>query len=779
MRPLEAPDAHRAHRAENLDDARVPRPPLLRVRRGGARRRGHLLQVPVARLRGDGARVERGAGVVHGGPRARGGGAPRASTARVERPLFVYGVLEIAVGLACAASPWLFAERRAPVRVDGGRRFLARDAGARTRRPGRRRSCSCRRWRWGRRCRSSRASRGRSRAASVTCRRSTRRTRQAARWGRCSARTRSSRRWASRPAFAPGRWSAWASASPRSLLSSTPARLRALPRSRTRRVAREPLAPAALLLAAAASGLLVFASEVVFVHLLALVDGTSVYVFGLVLAVFLVALSAGACGSRERCARRAKSSALAREPGPRRGSRSRPRCPVWDRLPDVFVALGPLVPEWWQREVVRGLVAALAIGLPAACMGMTFPLVLAAIARRATIAARRPGARPRSTRWRRLPARSSQGFVLLPRLGSQRALRRDRPRLRSRARCSFLHRRSRRIVWASPPPPGCSSSSFRDGTSRASPAGRTCTSRAQPEQGQVVWIDEDVHGGVVTVTRAPRHHDSLDERQVPGRHRLADDPPARLRRHSGDVRAALRPRSRRRAGDRRHTAADGASYPFEHVDLAELSPGIVEAARAFFGEVNGDVLDDPRVHVAARGRAKPARRREGPLRPRHRRADQHLVRRRRQPLQPRVLRDGIGRAEPRAASSRSGSSFIIRRSREVASQMATARAVFAHAAFFIRGQGVLVMSQQPLRARPDADLGDLVLADDTIDAFVDDVRGKTGHRARCARLDRRQSAAGVRDAQEQRRGQGRQGERAREASGPSRRPEVAARLQAR
>jgi spermidine synthase len=68
--------------------------------------------------------------------------------------------------------------------------------------------------------------------------------------------------------------------------------------------------------------------------------------------------------------------------------------------------------------------------------------------------------------------------------------------------------------------------------------------------------------------------------------------------------------------------------------------------------------------------------------------------------------------------------------RDVASQMATARAVFAHAAFFIRGQGVLVMSAQPLRARPDAEadarLDDLVLADESLDAFIEDVCAKEG-----------------------------------------------------
>ncbi|MFO0677373.1 MAG: hypothetical protein U0169_12635 [Polyangiaceae bacterium] len=40
-----------------------------------------------------------------------------------------------------------------------------------------------------------------------------------------------------------------------------------------------------------------------------------------------------------------------------------------------------------------------------------------------------------------------------------------------------------------------------------------------------------------------------------------------------------------------------ATYPFERIDLAELSPGIVDAARRYFGRINRDVLADPRVHV--------------------------------------------------------------------------------------------------------------------------------------------------------------------------------------
>src|SRR5262249_19878673 len=67
--------------------------------------------------------------------------------------------------------------------------------------------------------------------------------------------------------------------------------------------------------------------------------------------------------------------------------------------------------------------------------------------------------------------------------------------------------------------------------------------------------------------------------------------------------------------------------------------------------------------------------------------------------------------------------------REVASQMTTARAVFPHAAFFVRGQGFLVMSNEPLHVRPDADPtleNDLALADETMDAFVQDVCARYG-----------------------------------------------------
>ncbi|HEX6766202.1 MAG TPA: fused MFS/spermidine synthase, partial [Polyangiaceae bacterium] len=101
---------------------------------------------------------------------------------------------------------------------------------------------------------------------------------------------------------------------------------------------REPsrLEGAELALLAFLSGCLVFAAEVVFTHLLALVVGNSAYAFGLILAVFLVCLFVGAERSgwfERRIGRAALGVGLAFT-----GLALAVTLPVWDRLPRVFAA---------------------------------------------------------------------------------------------------------------------------------------------------------------------------------------------------------------------------------------------------------------------------------------------------------------------------------------------------------------------------------------------------------------------------------------------------------
>jgi spermidine synthase len=173
------------------------------------------------------------------------------------------------------------------------------------------------------------------------------------------------------------------------------------------------------------------------------------------------------------------------------------------------------------------------------------------------------------------------------------------------------------------------------------------------------------------------------------------------------------------------TVQETARYPFERIDVAELSPGIVKAARLFFGGVNGGILDDPRVHV----RLEDGRNLLVVEKDRYDLITIELT---------SIWFSGAANLynkefyEIAAAKLTEGgvlSQWIQLHHttlRDLASQMATARAVFGHAAFFIRGQGVLVLSAEPLRARPDADLGDLVLADETMDDFIADACQRDG-----------------------------------------------------
>ncbi len=481
-----------------------------------------------------------------------------------------------------------------------------------------------------------------------------------------------------------------------------------------------------LLVASAASGLLVFACEVVFVHLLALVDGTSVYVFGLVLAVFLVALSLGTPASRV-LARRLGAGALPTSLA-LSGFALAVSLAAWDRLPDVFVAMGSHVSSWAGREAVRGVVAALAIGLPAVAMGTTFPLVLDAVSARDD----RGAQTGRLTAVNTVASMAGSllgGFVLLPWLGSQQGLVaiavsygacallvRGRVPLRLERSPLALVAAAGVVLLVTP----------RWDLARLA-SGTNVYFAAQPEQGPVVWMDEDVHGGVVTVTE----RQGLYTMWTNGKYQGDSGPQMAAQHGFADVPAMFVPHfgSALVIGlGTGTTLAATAAYPFERIDLAELSPGIVKAAGTFFRNVNEGVLDEPRVHVSLQdGRnmlAVGARRYD-------------LITVELTSIWFAGAANLYNREFYATAAARLSDGGVLSQwiqlhhttLREIASQMATARAVFPHAAFFVRGdQGMLVTSLAPLSAHPrrEGDLDDLMLAEDSLDAFVDAVCAEVG-----------------------------------------------------
>lgn len=490
------------------------------------------------------------------------------------------------------------------------------------------------------------------------------------------------------------------------------------------------------------SGLLVFASEVVFVHLLALVVGTSAYVFGLILAIFLVSLAIGA----------PLAGALARRTdGALRYSLAFTALamvlttPVWSELPRLFEALGPHVRSWHGRELVRALTAFAALVVPVSAMGMSFPLVLRAVAKEAAVGA----LVGRVTAFNTLGAIAGSlisGFVLLPLLGSERSLFAIAV---GYAVAAFLapSELPRRIAVV---PAGLGLAALALGLllprwdlARLT-SGTNVYFERHMEPGEVVSLHEDVHGGVTTVLRSPGGTHTLytngkfqgnDSVEMAAQESFAHLPALFAKRFDRALVVGLGTGT---------TLGALASYPYAHIEVAELSPGIVAAARRYFTSKNRRALDDPRVELRLEdGRNLLLTSNDG-------RYD--LITIELTSIWFAGAANLYNREFYEVAAKRLAHDGVLQQwlqlhhtqPRDLASVVATARSAFAHVVVFARGhQGFVIASQAPLvasRARlasleatpklrtalgDNAHLGDfmhdLLVADEGIDRFVDDV----------------------------------------------------------
>lgn len=358
-----------------------------------------------------------------------------------------------------------------------------------------------------------------------------------------------------------------------------------------------PTATRGYLVLAFASGFLVFAAEVVETHLLALLIGNSAQAFGLMLAVFLVCLALGA----------ARAAGYERRHGPRALSRSlgitaitiAVTVPLWDQLPYLFAFAGKHVSSFEGRELVRALAALAILVVPTVWMGTTFPLLLHRFAAHADVA-RQVGRLTTANTLGTILGAILTGYALLPWLGSERALlvvalafggasiataywdRAERPELR-RAAVTMAA-----TVVLAVALPGWNLARLTNGANVYFAYG--------PEPERIDFVREDIHGGVTTVA----HRAGVTTMYTNGKFQGDDGPEMEAQR-----RFAHYPSLFLRNDDRALVIGLGtgttlgtvASYPFEHIDVAEISPAIVEAARTFFTGPNRGSLDDPRVHM--------------------------------------------------------------------------------------------------------------------------------------------------------------------------------------
>ncbi len=499
-----------------------------------------------------------------------------------------------------------------------------------------------------------------------------------------------------------------------------------------------------------ASGALVLACEVLFTHLLVLVVGTSAYAFGLIVFIFLVCLFLGASlaplvdrllrGSALAIGLSAASLALVLT------------IPLWDSLPGYFRGMGGRVVTFEGREFVRATAAFVALVLPTTLMGLSFPLLLQRVAARKDAGVFVGRATAINTVGSVLGSLLA-GYWLLPALGSQRSILAVAlifggmatlvaVSTMSKSRTGRIAKVTAVLISGASVSVGLRSAPWNLGELTGGYHVYFDYGRGAEN---IVYVAEEVQGGVTTVTENNGIHTLLTNGKFQGN----DGDEVHAQRFFAHYPVLFVPRM-----DRALVVGLGtgttlgtiSAYPFRHIDVAEISPSIVKAARTYFGGIGADALDDPRVslHIAD-GR-------------------NHLL-----------LADGrydlIGieltsvwfagasslysREFYRLVKTRLATDGILQQwiqlhhiyPRDLATVLRTLRLEFAHLALFYGGgQGILVASNAPLSAskskldaleeslkgfaRPGRPLstlhGDILVLGEGIDAFIADAARGSG-----------------------------------------------------
>ncbi|MFT3776149.1 MAG: fused MFS/spermidine synthase [Minicystis sp.] len=343
-----------------------------------------------------------------------------------------------------------------------------------------------------------------------------------------------------------------------------------------------------------ASGFLVFAAEVVQTHLLALLIGNSAYAFGLMLAVFLVCLAVGAARA-PAFAKKHGAGALAHGLAAA-GLALAITLPLWDQLPRVFTFAGKHISSWAGREACRALVAFAILALPTLWMGTTFPLLLQRVAGRADVAAKVGGLTVANTLGT-IAGSILTGYVVLPALGSQGTLRAVAIAFAiaaaTAARRQADHRRRAFAVGglailAALLLPRWDMARLTSGANVYFTTG--------PPPDAIEMVREDVHGGVTTVARRAGvttmytngKFQGDDGPEMPAQRRFAHFPSLFVRSFDRALVIGLGTGT---------TLGTIAAYPWKRIDVAEISPSIVEASRRFFAPQTLGALEDPRVRL--------------------------------------------------------------------------------------------------------------------------------------------------------------------------------------
>jgi spermidine synthase len=344
---------------------------------------------------------------------------------------------------------------------------------------------------------------------------------------------------------------------------------------------------------AAASGALVFAAEVIFTHLLALIIGNSAYAFGLILAAFLTCLFLGASSAaavRRRFGEAALPLGLIMT-----GLALALSLPLWDELPMIFDGTGKAFTSFAAREAMRGGIAFLMLLVPTVFMGLTFPLLLQRVAGSDDLGFWIGRLTTVNTLGAVLGSLAT-GYWLLPALGSERALFAvalvfvatgvlTTRFMAAKARLfAYALAAASLPVWFATP---------RWDLARLT-AGTNVYFEGWTEPDEVPFVRDDVLGGVTTVTRTRDVYTLYTNGKFQGNTGWEMNA-QRFFAHYPSIFVSRFERALIIGLGTGTTLGTVAAYPWKKLDLVEISPAIVEAADRYFGGVNGGALHDPRL----------------------------------------------------------------------------------------------------------------------------------------------------------------------------------------
>ncbi len=348
-----------------------------------------------------------------------------------------------------------------------------------------------------------------------------------------------------------------------------------------------------LFVLAFASGCLVFAAEVVFTHLLALIIGSSAYAFGLILAAFLSCLFLGA--SRASWAQRKYGDAALPLGLAASGLGLALSLPLWDKLPYFFDNTGEVLSSFAAREATRGVAAFLMLLVPTTLMGLTFPLLLQRAARYAHVG-----------RWvGRLTAVNTVGAVLgalltgylfLPWLGSQHSLLAIALGFALSGLLVIRWASDRRLVYGAAAATLLLAVLAPRWDLAMLTSGTNVYFDGYHAPDAILMMREDVHGGVTTVTDTDGIRTLYTNGKFQGntgwemnaQRFFAHYPSLFVKDYKDLLVIGLGTGT---------TLGTLAGYPWQKIDVAEISPSILIAAKTYFTGPNLGALDDPRVTI--------------------------------------------------------------------------------------------------------------------------------------------------------------------------------------